>query len=95
MLCRLCARGRMPGSEGKVAARAFLAKPAFLACLQRTAAAASKMQVIILKQRNPCSCRSHYKAACLHRGSQQPRRYVPCEQDVTLLWMHDCFIVSA
>ncbi len=31
----------------KVAARAFLAKPAFLACLQRTAAAACNMQVTI------------------------------------------------
>ena len=38
----------------KVAARAFLAKPAFLACLQRIAAAACKMQVTMLMQRAPC-----------------------------------------
>ena len=40
----------------KVAARAFLAKPAFLACLQRTATAACRMQVTVPKQRTPCSC---------------------------------------
>ena len=53
----------------KVAARAFLAKPAFLACLQRIAAAACKMQVTILKQRAPCSCSGHYEVACLPERS--------------------------
>ena len=39
----------------KVASRAFLAKPAFLSCLQRIAAAACKMQVTPLMHGASCS----------------------------------------